>query len=118
MGNTPEAVEAFKAGAIDFICTIEPYASALLNDVKGSVLLSNGVDIYGPHYTDCVLAARTSVIEEHPEDLKALIKGMLKAQLMFESSASRSSASWSAPIRKCPNWRAEAAALRRSAGAD
>jgi NitT/TauT family transport system substrate-binding protein len=31
-----------------------------------------------------VLAARTSVIEEHPEDLKALIKGMLKAQLMFE----------------------------------
>jgi NitT/TauT family transport system substrate-binding protein len=84
MGNTPEAVEAFKAGALDFICTIEPYASALLNDVKGSVLLSNGVDIYGPHYTDCVLAARTSVIEEHPEDLKALIKGMLKAQLMFE----------------------------------
>jgi NitT/TauT family transport system substrate-binding protein len=84
MGNTPEAVEAFKAGALDFICTIEPYASALLNDVKGSVLLSNGVDIYGPHYTDCVLAAHTSVIEEHPEDLKALIKGMLKAQLMFE----------------------------------
>src|SRR5246500_4183314 len=84
MGNTPEAVEAFKAGALDWICTIEPYASALLNDVKGSVLLSNGVDIYGPHYTDCVLAARTSVIEEHPEDLKALIKGMLKAQLMFE----------------------------------
>src|ERR1700726_4566875 len=84
MGNTPEAVEAFKAGALDFICTIEPYASALLNDVKGSVLLSNGADIYGPHYTDCVLAARTSVIEEHPEDLKALIKGMLKAQLIFE----------------------------------
>ena len=84
MGNTPEAVEAFKAGAIDFICTIEPYASALLNDVKGSVQLSNGVDIYGPHYTDCVLAARTSVIEQHPEELKALIKGMLKAQLMFE----------------------------------
>src|ERR1700757_4657417 len=49
MGNTPEAVEAFKAGAIDWICTIEPYASGLVNDVKGSVLLSNGVDIYGPH---------------------------------------------------------------------
>lgn len=84
MGNTPEAVEAFKAGAIDFICTIEPYASALLSEVKGSVLLSNGVDIYGPHYTDCVLAARTAVIEKSPEDLKALIKAMLKAQLMFE----------------------------------
>jgi len=84
MGNTPEAVEAFKAGALDFICTIEPYASGLLNDVKGSVMLSNGVDIYGPRYTDCVLAARTSLIEQNPEDLKALIKAMLKAQLLFE----------------------------------
>jgi NitT/TauT family transport system substrate-binding protein len=84
MGNTPEAVEAFKAGAIDFICTIQPYAAGLLNDVKGSVLLSDGVDIYGPRYTDCVLAARTSLIEQQPEDLKALIKAMLKAQLMFE----------------------------------
>lgn len=84
MGNTPEAVEAFKAGAIDFICTIQPYAAALLNDVKGSELLSDGTDIYGPRYTDCVLAARTSLIEKQPEDLKALIKAMLKAQLMFE----------------------------------
>jgi NitT/TauT family transport system substrate-binding protein len=84
MGNTPEAVEAFKAGALDFICTIEPYASGLLNDVKDSIMLSNGVDIYGPRYTDCVLAARTSLIEQHPEDLKALLKAMLKAQLLFE----------------------------------
>ncbi len=42
MGNTPEAVEAFKAGALDMICTIEPYGTALLNDVKGSVKLSDG----------------------------------------------------------------------------
>ena len=35
MGNTPEAVEAFRAGALDMICTIEPYGTALLNDVKG-----------------------------------------------------------------------------------
>jgi NitT/TauT family transport system substrate-binding protein len=84
MGNTPEAVEAFKAGALDFICTIQPYVAGLLHDVKGSVLLSDGVDIYGPRYTDCVLAARSSLIERQPEDLKALIKAMLKAQLMFE----------------------------------
>jgi len=31
-----------------------------------------------------VLAARTSLIEQHPEDLKALLKAMLKAQLLFE----------------------------------
>ena len=85
MGNTPEAVEAFKAGAIDWICTIEPYGSALLNDVKGAHLLSDGTDIYGKGYTDCVLACRTDLIKQNPAGLKALIKGMMKAQSIAET---------------------------------
>lgn len=48
MGNTPEAVEAFRAGALDMICTIEPYGQALLNDVKGAVKLSDGLIFTGP----------------------------------------------------------------------
>ncbi|MEM7742324.1 MAG: ABC transporter substrate-binding protein [Pseudomonadota bacterium] len=84
MGNTPEAVEAFKAGALDWICTIEPYASALLQDVEGSHMLTDGKDIYGPNYTDCVLVARNSLIEENPDAIKALIKAMMKSQLAFE----------------------------------
>jgi NitT/TauT family transport system substrate-binding protein len=86
MGNTPEAVEAFKAGAIDWICTIEPYGTALLNDVKGSHKLSDGTDIYGKGYTDCVLACRADLIKQNPTALKALIKGMMKAQLMAETN--------------------------------
>jgi len=85
MGNTPEAVEAFKSGAIDWICTIEPYGSALLNDVKGSHMLSDGKDIYGAGYTDCVLAVRAPLIKENPKAIKAVIKGMMKAQLQAES---------------------------------
>jgi NitT/TauT family transport system substrate-binding protein len=86
MGNTPEAVEAFKAGALDWICTIEPYATALINDVKGSHRLSDGTDIYGKGYTDCVLACRSDLIKQNPAGLKALIKGMMKAQLMAETN--------------------------------
>ena len=85
MGNTPEAVEAFRAGALDMICTIEPYGTALLNDVKGAVKLSDGLDIYGPGYTDCVLAVRSDLIQQNPAGLKALIKGMMVAQAMAES---------------------------------
>lgn len=85
MGSTPEAVEAFKAGAVDWICTIEPYGTALLNDVKGSHKLSDGRDIYGAGYTDCVLACRSNLIQDNPAGLKALIKGMMKAQLMAET---------------------------------
>jgi len=85
MGNTPEAVEAFKAGALDMICTIEPYGTALLNDVKGSVMLSDGLDIYGKGYTDCVLAVRETLIKENPAGIKSLLKGMMKAQHMAET---------------------------------
>jgi NitT/TauT family transport system substrate-binding protein len=85
MGNTPEAVEAFKAGALDMICTIEPYGTALLNDVKGSVMLSDGIDIYGPGYTDCVLAVRETLIKENAAGIKSLLKGMMKAQHLAET---------------------------------
>src|SRR5262249_8349185 len=85
MGSTPEAVEAFKAGAVDWICTIEPYGTALLNDVKGSHKLSDGRDIYGEGYTDCVLASREHLITENPKGLKAVIKAMMQAQLMAET---------------------------------
>ncbi len=84
MGNTPEAVEAFKAGALDWICTIEPYATSLLQDVEGSHLLSDGKDIYGPNYTDCVLCAREELIASNPDGIKALIEAMMKSQLAFE----------------------------------
>jgi NitT/TauT family transport system substrate-binding protein len=80
MGTTPEAVEAFKAGALDWICTIEPYASALVADVKGAVMLTDGIDMYGKGYTDCVLAARSSLMKDNPAGLKAIIKGMMQAQ--------------------------------------
>ncbi len=88
MGSVPEGVEAFKAGALDWICTIEPYGTALTNDVKGAVMLSNGTDIYGKGYTDCVLAVRTDLLKENPAAIKALIKGMFKAQLMAETDPS------------------------------
>jgi len=84
MGNTPEAVEAFRSGSIDMICTIEPYGTALLNDVKGSVKLSDGLDIYGKGYTDCVLAVSDELIKKNPAGLRSLIKGMMQAQLIAE----------------------------------
>ena len=38
-------------------------------------MLSNGGDIYRPRYTDCVLAARSSLIEQHPEDFLGELVG-------------------------------------------
>jgi NitT/TauT family transport system substrate-binding protein len=54
--------------------------------VKGSHKLSDGTDIYGKGYTDCVLACRADLIKQDPAGLKALIKGMMKAQLIAETN--------------------------------
>ncbi|MEK9801476.1 MAG: ABC transporter substrate-binding protein, partial [Alphaproteobacteria bacterium] len=39
---------------------------------------------YGKGYSDCVLAARTPLLEENPDAVKAIIKAMMKAQLQSE----------------------------------
>jgi NitT/TauT family transport system substrate-binding protein len=85
MGSTPEAVEAFKAGALDWISTIEPYVTTLMRDVPGAHLLSNGRDIYGPGYADCVMVAQADAIERRPEAVKAVIKALMRAQQAYES---------------------------------
>lgn len=85
MGSTPEAVEAFKAGALDWICTIEPYVTALARDVAGAHVLSRGRDIYGAGYTDCVLTAQRGILERDPAAVKAVIKALMKAQHAFET---------------------------------
>jgi NitT/TauT family transport system substrate-binding protein len=86
--TTPESAEAFSSGAVDILTTIEPYGTILPHDKPGTVVLSDGTDIYGDHYTDCVLGVRAGLIEENPGAIKALIKGMMKAQLMAESDPS------------------------------
>lgn len=84
LGSMAEAVEGFKAGAIDMVSVIEPYGTALLTEVPGAVKLSDGIDIYGPNYTDCILAASSELVEQNPALLKTLIKAMMKAQALTE----------------------------------
>jgi NitT/TauT family transport system substrate-binding protein len=85
MGSIPEGAEAFRAGAIDLLSTVEPYGTALVNDVKGAVMLSDGTDVYGKGYTDCVFAVREDVIEGNAKAVKGIIKAMMQAQLMAET---------------------------------
>lgn len=84
-GTSPELLAAFVGGSIDVICHIEPYATQALASRKGAVKLSDGRDVYGPLYTDCVLAARTNLIEKNRPAVKALIKAMMMGQQFEET---------------------------------
>ena len=83
--TSPELAQAFISGGVDAICHIEPYATQCLTSRKGSTVLSDGSDIYGKNYSDCVLAVRTPLIEKNPKAVKAVIKAMLVAQGQAET---------------------------------
>lgn len=82
--SSPELAAAFISGAVDAISHVEPYASQCVQERAGSTILTDGLDLYSANYPDCVLAARTPLIEENPAAVKAVIKGMMTAQLQSE----------------------------------
>ncbi|WP_222435327.1 ABC transporter substrate-binding protein [Puniceibacterium confluentis] len=84
LNTSPELAAAFINGAIDVVSHIEPYATQCLSERAGSTVLTDGLDLYGPQYSDCVLAARIPLIEENPGAVKAVIKAMMTAQLQSE----------------------------------
>ena len=84
LDTSPELAQAFLAGAIDAICHIEPYATQCVTGRKGATILSDGTDLYGPGYSDCVLAVRTPLIEKNPAAVKAIIKALFVAQSQAE----------------------------------
>ncbi|GLH76455.1 hypothetical protein SSBR45G_13630 [Bradyrhizobium sp. SSBR45G] len=85
LDTSPELAQAFMAGALDAICHIEPYATQCVQQRKGATVLSDGTDIYGKGYSDCVLAARVPLIEKNPAAVKAVIKALMVAQSQAEA---------------------------------
>ncbi len=83
--TSPELMQAFIAGGVDVICHIEPYASQAAMSRKGATVLSDGTDVYGKGYSDCVLAVRTPLIEKNPAAIKAVIKALMVAQSQAET---------------------------------
>ena len=84
-GTSPEMAQAFISGAIDAVSHIEPYATQVLKGRPGAVKLTDGTDVYGPGYTDCVLAVHDELITKNPKAIKAVIKGLLTAQQQAEA---------------------------------
>jgi NitT/TauT family transport system substrate-binding protein len=85
LNTSPELAQAFIAGAIDAICHIEPYATQCVTNRAGATVLSDGTDVYGKGYSDCVLAVRTPLLESNPAAVKAVIKALMMAQSQAEA---------------------------------
>lgn len=82
--TSPEMAQAYTSGGIDAVCHIEPYATQCLTSRKGSTILTDGKDLYGDLYADCVLAVRAPLLKRDPKAVKGLIKAMMNAQALVE----------------------------------
>ncbi|MBD3885652.1 ABC transporter substrate-binding protein [Phormidium tenue FACHB-886] len=83
IADATEATNAFIAGQVDALSSIEPYATKAKAVVKGNIL-GDGRDLYGDGYPDCVLAASTELIEKEPEVVKQAIATFFDAQYDIE----------------------------------
>lgn len=86
IGTTPEMIEAFQGGSVQAVSCVEPFASQMQANVKGSTVLTDGRDLWGDGYTDCVLVASGRVISDNRDALKEVIRSMLVSQQFIEKS--------------------------------
>ena len=83
--TSPELAQAFIAGAHRRDLPHRALRHAMCLGRKGSTVLSDGSDLYGKRYSDCVLAVRVPLIEKNPKAVKAIIKAMMVAQGQAET---------------------------------
>ncbi len=84
-GDSTEMLNAYLAGQVDSISSIEPYATKAKTSTNGNIL-GDGKDIYGAGYPDCVIAARNELIEQEPEVVKNVIRTFFEAQYEIENN--------------------------------
>jgi NitT/TauT family transport system substrate-binding protein len=85
LGDSVELTNAFIAGHLDAISSIEPYATRAKTATNGNIL-GDGTDLYGNGYPDCVLMARKELIAKEPEVVKGVIRTFLEAQYEIETN--------------------------------
>lgn len=73
----PEMPSALAAGAIDAYFIGEPFAAKAELDGTGRVLYY-AKDIW-PHFVSCVLVVRDELIEQHPEIVRDLVRGIAES---------------------------------------
>jgi NitT/TauT family transport system substrate-binding protein len=74
-----QTLDTFKAGSIDGAWVPEPWATRLVQEGGGKVLVMEADLWPNGRYVTTQLVVRTKYLEEHPDVLKALLEGDLEA---------------------------------------
>jgi NitT/TauT family transport system substrate-binding protein len=83
LSSPQELTRAFAEHEADVVTHVEPFAGQLVRNY-GAKILTDGTDIWGPRYPDCVIAARVELLRERPRVVKAVLRALLQAQAAIE----------------------------------
>jgi NitT/TauT family transport system substrate-binding protein len=72
-----QTLDAFKQGKVDAAWLPEPWSSRLVLDAGAKVLVDEATLWPGGRFPTTVLIVRTAFLQEHPQTVRALIKGLL-----------------------------------------
>ena len=81
-----QTLETFKTGAIDGAWVPEPWATRLVQEGGGKVLVDEADLWPAGRFVTTHLIVRTEFLEEHPGAVKALIEGQVKANAFIEDN--------------------------------
>jgi len=76
--DNPRTLDSYKQGAVDGGWLPEPWASRLV-DAGAKLLLDEKTRWPGGHFPTTVLVVRTDYLNQHPETVRGLLRGELKA---------------------------------------
>lgn len=77
--DNAQALQAFEAGAIDGAWIPQPWATRLVQQGGGKVLVDEKTVWPGGKFASTLLAVRTEFAKKHPDTIKALLRGQVQA---------------------------------------
>jgi ABC-type nitrate/sulfonate/bicarbonate transport system substrate-binding protein len=78
-----EAIDAWRSGELAALTLAEPYATRLRDE--GARTLSDGTELWGNPFPDTVLVASAKFLRERPDQVRAALRAMLRAEGMIKA---------------------------------
>ncbi len=79
-----DVTAAWISRSIDVVNCVQPFCNDMAKTYDG-VLLTDGRDIFGGDYSDCVLSTSTKLLSEEPEVAQSVIKILMRSQQIIET---------------------------------
>jgi NitT/TauT family transport system substrate-binding protein len=98
--DNAQTLDAFKSGQIDGAWVPEPWATRLVQEGGGKVLVDEKTVWPGGQYVTTHLIVRTDYLQAHPDIIRALLAGEIEATDLVNSDPAKAQALTNQGIRK------------------